>query len=42
MVSVRAVLFLGWLGLIASLFWDPMTPMMTQPGTAWSPFHIQG
>ena len=41
MVSVRAVLFLGWLGLIASLFWDPMTPMMTQPGTTWSPFHIQ-
>jgi 4Fe-4S binding domain len=41
MVSVRAVLFLGWLGLIASLFWDPMTPMMTQPDCTWSPFHIE-
>jgi hypothetical protein len=41
MVSVRAILFLGWLCLIASLFWDPMTPMMTQPGRTWSPFHIE-
>ena len=41
MVSVRTVLFLGWLGLIASLFWDPVTPMMTQPDSTWSPFHIQ-
>jgi hypothetical protein len=41
MLSVRAVLFLGWLGLIASLFWDPMTPMMTMPNNTWSPFHIQ-
>ena len=41
MVSVRAGLFVGWLCLIASLFWDPMTPMMTTPGNDWSPFQIQ-
>ncbi len=41
MVSVRAGLFVGWLCLIASLFWDPMTPMMTMPGNDWSPFQIQ-
>jgi hypothetical protein len=41
MVSVRAGLFVGWLCLIASLIWDPMTPMMTMPTNTWSPFHIQ-
>jgi 4Fe-4S binding domain len=41
MVSVRAGLLVAWLCLIASLFWDPMSPMMTMPDNSWSPFHIQ-
>jgi len=41
MVSVRAGLFVAWLCLIASLFWDPMSPMMTMPHNHWSPFHLQ-
>ena len=39
---VRAVLATGWLLLIASLFWDPITPSLTRPDNLASPFHLQG
>lgn len=39
---VRAVLATGWLLLIASLFWDPITPELTHPNNLASPFHLQG
>ncbi len=39
---VRATLAAGWLLIIASLFWDPITPALTQPDNLASPFHLQG
>lgn len=40
MHRVRWVLALGWLLLIASLFYDPISSWLTQPETTWSPFTI--
>lgn len=39
---VRAVLACGWLLVIASLFWDPITPHLTRPDNLASPFHLRG
>lgn len=40
MHGVRWVLTLGWFLLIASLFYDPITSMWTQPDNLASPFRI--
>ena len=40
MLSVRSILLLAWLTLIASLFWDPYSASLTEPGNAASPFRI--
>ncbi len=40
MHRVRWGLAIGWLLLIASLFYDPITPMFTQADNLASPFHI--
>ncbi|HEY9628235.1 MAG TPA: calcium-binding protein [Coleofasciculaceae cyanobacterium] len=40
MHRVRWLLTLGWLVLIASLFYDPITPAFTQPDNFASPFRI--
>lgn len=37
---VRWVLTVGWLLLIASLFYDPLSPWLTQPDHLWSPLRI--
>jgi len=37
---VRWILAIGWLVLIASLFYDPITPLLTLPENVSSPFHI--
>ncbi|MGK7883923.1 MAG: EF-hand domain-containing protein [Crocosphaera sp.] len=37
---LRWIATLSWLLLIASLFYDPITPFLTQPGTKWSRFTI--
>lgn len=37
---LRWIATLSWLLLIASLFYDPITPFLTQPGLDWSPFTI--
>ncbi len=39
---VRGLLVVGWLVLIASLFWDPVTPELTRPDNLASPFHLKG
>lgn len=36
----RWVLTSGWLLLIASLFYDPFSPSLTEPGNTWSPLRI--
>lgn len=38
----RGCLTVGWLLLIVSLFWDPITPELTRPENISSPFHLQG
>ncbi len=38
---VRAALTAGWLLLIISLFWDPITPELTRPDNVASPFHLK-
>ncbi|CAM3948033.1 FHA domain-containing protein [Bordetella muralis] len=38
---VRAILLLGWLVLVLSLFWDPLTPQWTDPASD-SPFIPKG
>jgi len=38
---VRTVLLLAWFVLIASLFWDPLTPALTSPDNVNSPFHLK-
>ncbi len=38
---VRAALAIGWLLIIASLFWDPITPALTRPDNLASPFHLK-
>jgi hypothetical protein len=40
MHRVRWILALGWLVLIASLFYDPFTVQLTDPGNLLSPFHL--
>ncbi|HEY9660699.1 MAG TPA: calcium-binding protein, partial [Allocoleopsis sp.] len=37
---VRWVLAIGWLVLIASMFYDPITPAFTEPSATYSPFHL--
>ena len=37
---VRTVLLVAWFVLIASLFWDPLTPALTAPDNVKSPFHL--
>jgi hypothetical protein len=37
---VRWVLTVSWLLLIASLFYDPLSPWLTQPNNQWSPLRI--
>ena len=39
--QVRWVLTCGWLLLIASLFYDPLSPWLTAPEQTWSPFRIR-
>jgi hypothetical protein len=40
MHNVRWVLTIGWLVLIASMFYDPITPVFTQPDAIASPFRL--
>ncbi|MFB9951867.1 FHA domain-containing protein [Rhizobium puerariae] len=40
MLSARGLLLTAWLVLIASLFWDPYTASLTEPGNHASPFSI--
>ena len=42
MHRVRWVVTIGWLLLIASLFYDPWTVAFTQPDHPWSPFRLTG
>ncbi|MGB8699618.1 MAG: cyclic nucleotide-binding domain-containing protein [Thermosynechococcaceae cyanobacterium] len=37
---VRWILTTSWLVLIASLFYDPLSPWLTQPDNVWSPLRI--
>ncbi len=37
---VRTMLLVAWFVLIASLFWDPLTPVLTAPDNVKSPFHL--
>jgi hypothetical protein len=37
---IRWVLTSGWLFLIASLLYDPLSPWLTEPGNVWSPLRI--
>jgi hypothetical protein len=37
---VRTVLLVAWFVLIASLFWDPLTPALTSPDNLNSPFRL--
>lgn len=38
---VRAALTVGWVLLIVSLFWDPVTPELTRHDNLASPFHLK-
>ncbi|KST64895.1 4Fe-4S binding protein [Mastigocoleus testarum] len=40
MHRIRWILILGWLILIASLFFDPITPPLTEPSNTLSPFKL--
>ena len=40
MLNVRTALLIGWLVLIASLFWDPISVGLTDPANTASPFRI--
>jgi hypothetical protein len=40
MHGIRWILSAGWLLMIASLFYDPWTPALTQPDHPWSPFRL--
>jgi CRP-like cAMP-binding protein len=42
MRTVRTVLLVAWFVLIVSLFWDPLTPLLTAPDNLASPFHLHG
>jgi hypothetical protein len=41
MHHLRWILTSGWLLLIASLFYDPFSPLITSPEQTWSPFRIR-
>lgn len=41
MRKVRWLLTCAWLLLIASLFYDPISPLITTPNQTWSPFRIR-
>jgi len=41
MRKVRWLLTCAWLLLIASLFYDPLSPLITTPDRLWSPFRIK-
>jgi CRP-like cAMP-binding protein len=41
MRALRAGLLIAWFVLIGSLFWDPVTPMLTMPDNMASPFHLR-
>src|SRR6516164_5717386 len=38
---VRTGLLIAWFVLIGSLFWDPLTPLLTMPDNLGSPFHLR-
>jgi hypothetical protein len=38
---VRTGLLIAWFVLIESLFWDPLTPLLTMPDNLGSPFHLR-
>ncbi len=40
MHGIRWILTIAWLLVIASLFYDPWTPLLTQPNHPWSPFRL--
>jgi hypothetical protein len=40
MHRIRWILLFAWLVLIASLFFDPISPQLTHPQHRWSPLHI--
>ena len=40
MHKVRWFLTIGWLLLIFSLFFDPISPIFTDPSSTWSPFRV--
>jgi CRP-like cAMP-binding protein len=37
---VRWILTIGWLSVIASLFYDPWTSVLTEPDRTWSPLRL--
>lgn len=37
---IRWVLTVGWLVIIFTLFWDPVSSFFTDPGNSFSPFHF--
>ncbi len=41
MLRVRTGLLLAWFVLIASLLWDPLTPILTHPDNVASPFRLR-
>lgn len=41
MHRVRWILTIGWLLLIVSLFYDPITVILTEPTSLWSPFQLR-
>ncbi|HEY9642885.1 MAG TPA: 4Fe-4S binding protein [Coleofasciculaceae cyanobacterium] len=41
MHRVRWLLAIGWLTLIASMFYDPITTLFTDPSNLSSPFHVK-
>ncbi len=41
MHRLRWVLTGGWLLLIASLFYDPISPLLTRPEASWSPLRLR-
>jgi hypothetical protein len=41
MHRIRWLLVIGWLVLIASFFYDPITPLFTQPDNLASPFRVR-
>jgi mannose-6-phosphate isomerase-like protein (cupin superfamily) len=42
MRAIRTGLLIAWFVLIVSLFWDPITPLLTHPDNAASPFRLHG